>query len=169
MTDIITEVFKYQKGWTGGLPETPCGSGSTLAHTKQQREWIPVIIEQYGIKSIADIGAGDLNWIKQTDLRAVEYTAYDLVPRDPSVVQFDLIKEIPPRVDLIMCLWVLNHLPYEHCQQAIENLKASGAKYLMMTDRPRYHKDQPPEIHMEAVEELILKGTTKDSIKLIAL
>lgn len=169
MSDIITEVKKYQKGWTGGLPETPCGSGSMLKNTAAQRKWIPEVIKKYGIKSIADIGAGDLNWIKQTDLGDVEYTAYDLVPRDPSVKPFDLIKEVPPKVDLIMCLWVLNHFPYKHCQQAIENLKASGAKYLMMTDRPRYHKDQPPEIHMEAVEEIIIKGSTKDSIKLIKL
>lgn len=169
MSDIITEVKKYQQGWTGGLPETPCGAGSTMRETKKQREWIPKIIERYNIKSIADIGAGDLNWIKHTDLSGVEYQAYDLVPRDPSVVKFDLLQEIPPKVDLIMCLWVLNHFPYDHCQKAIENLKASGAKYLMMTDRPRYHKDQPPEIHMEPLEKIILSGTKQDSIMLIKL
>ena len=169
MSDIITEVKKYQKGWTGGLPETPCGSGSRLKDTAKQREWLPEIIEKYDIKTIADIGAGDLNWMAKTDLRGAEYTAYDLVPRHDSVKPFDLVQEIPPKVDLILCLWVLNHFPRDHCKQAIKNLKASGAKYLMMTDRPKWHSDQPEEIQMEAIESIVVLERTGDSIKLIKL
>ena len=169
MSDIITEKAKYQKGWTGGLPETPCGHGSKMSSTKVQREWIPGIIEKYGIKTIADIGAGDMNWIKNVDLGGSDYTPYDLVPRKDGVHQFDLIQEVPPKVDLIMCLWVLNHLPFDHCRQAIANLKASGAKYLMMTDRPRWHEEQPPEIVMDSLESIIIRPTTKDSLKLVKL
>jgi len=168
MSDIITEVDKYKKGWTGGLPETPCGHGSKLFVTKKQREWIPEIVEKYGIKSIADIGAGDMNWIKKTDLGDVKYIPYDLVPRLPEVQKFDLVQEIPTKVDMIMCLWVLNHFPYEHCQQAIKNIKASGAKYLMMTDRLRYREDQPPEIEMPYIDRLMLNDKG-DSIMLIDL
>lgn len=157
MSDIITEVDKYKRGWTGGLPETPCGSGSRMRETTQQREWIPQVIKKYGIKSIADIGAGDMNWINKTDLCGVDYTAYDLVPRNSSVKRFDLVQEVPPKVDMIMCLWVLNHFPFDHCRQAIKNLKASGAKYLMMTDRLAYRKDQPPEIDMPYIERITLK------------
>ena len=124
MSEIITEVAKYVKGWASGLPETPCGNGSRLNTTKAQREWIPRVISRYGIKTVADIGAGDLNWIAGINLGDVEYTPYDLVPRKPGVIQFDLIHEIPPKVDLIMCLWVLNHLPYDHCKQAIREHKS---------------------------------------------
>lgn len=168
MTDIVTEVDKYKRGWTGGLPETPCGHGSLISTTTAQREMIPVLIEKYGIKTIADIGAGDMNWIKKIDLSHVKYTPYDLVPRLPEVQKFDLIQEVPKKADMIICLWVLNHLPYDHCQQAIKNLKASGSKYLLMTDRLRYRKDQPPEIEMPYIERLMLneKG---DSIMLIDL
>ena len=35
---------------------------------KEAAGGIPQIIEKYGIRSIADIGAGDLNWIKTMDL-----------------------------------------------------------------------------------------------------
>ena len=72
------------------------------------------------------------------------------------VVEFDLLKESPPPADLILCLWVLNHFNLESCRQALANLKASGSKYLMMTDRPIWHHEQPPEIVMEYVEELKL-------------
>lgn len=168
MGDLITQVDKYKKGWTGGLPETPCGHGSKLAVTTAQREWIPRIIEKYGIHTVADIGAGDMNWIKKTELGDIEYTPYDLVPRLPEVKPLDLVTEVPPHVDMIMCLWVLNHFPYEHCQAAIQNIKDSGSKFLMMTDRLRYRKDQPPEIAMPFIEKLKLneKG---DSIMLIDL
>lgn len=168
MTDLITDVKKYKQGWTGGLPETPCGHGSKIRVTKKQREWIPEIIKKYGIKSISDIGAGDLNWIKETDLDGVDYTPYDLVPRLPEVVEFNLVEEVPAKVDMIMCLWVLNHFPYDSCLQAIQNIKDSGAKYLMMTDRLRYRKDQPDEIVMPFVERLVLNDKG-DSIMLIDL
>ena len=168
MSDIITQVDKYKKGWTGGLPETACGSGSRLSKTIKQRKWIPYIIEKYNIKTISDIGAGDLNWVKKMDLSGVEYTPYDLVPRHPDVIEFDLIQHVPPKTDLILCLWVLNHLPFEHCQHAIKNIIDSGSKYLMMTDRPRYHADQPPEILMDAIEAMPLNDKG-DSIRLIKL
>lgn len=167
MGDIVTEVAKYKKGWVGGMPETPCGSGSTMKETRQQREWLPAMIDKYGIRTVADIGAGDLNWIKTLDWD-VEYTPYDLVPRQPEVQPFDLIKQVPPQVDLILCLWVLNHLPFEHCRAAIKNLKSSGAKYLMMTDRPIWREEQPPEIDMPFIEEIVLNGK-QDSIRLVLL
>lgn len=167
MSDVIRDIQKFHKGWHSGLPETPCGFGSKLSNTRRQREWIPRIVSQYGIKTIADIGAGDLNWIKHIQWD-VEYSAYDLVPRHPDVEQFDLVKQIPPKVDMLMCFWVLNHLPYEDSQKAIENLKASGSKYLMMTDRPRWREEQPPEIQMPYLEKIVL-NEKEDSIILIEL
>lgn len=168
MTDFITEIDKYKKGWTGGLPETPCGHGSKLSSTEKQRQWIPGILEKYNIKSIADIGAGDMNWITHINMGDIEYQAYDLVPRHKSVKEFDLIQQVPPKVDLIMCFWVLNHMPLEHCRQALKNLKASGSKYLMMTDVPRYRKDQPEEIGMPYIE-MLDNGDLLGTVKLIEL
>ena len=31
MNDIVTNPDKYKQGWTGGLPETECGSGSKIS------------------------------------------------------------------------------------------------------------------------------------------
>jgi len=63
---------------------------------------------------------------------------------------------------------VLNHMPYEDSQYAIRNIKASGSKYLIMTDRPIWHHEQPPEIQMEYLEELKL-NSKGDRILLIEL
>ena len=165
--DVVC-VERFSKGWSGGLPETKCGAGSTLKNTEQQRKWIPKIIEKYAIGSIADIGAGDLNWIREMDLSGVDYSAYDLVPRAKGVTQFNLVEQVAPRADMIMCLWVLNHLPMEDSRNAISNLKASGSKYLLMTDRPKWHSEQPDEIHMPHIEELVLNDR-RDRLVLIEL
>lgn len=157
MSDIVTDLEKIKRGWHGGLPETPCGYGSTMEATKAQREWIPKIVKKYRIKTIADVGAGDLKWFStMTFPKTVRVSHYDVYPRKPEVIEFDLLKESPPASDLILCLWVLNHFDMPSCRTAIENLKNSGSKYLMMTDRPIWHREQPPEIVMEYVEELKL-------------
>jgi hypothetical protein len=170
VSDIIGDRAKFSAGWQGGLPETPCGSGSTMARTRAQRAWLPGMIERHRVRSIADIGAGDLNWIQATAIPAgVAYTAYDLVPRHPRVQPFDLVTTVPPPVDLIMCLWVLNHLPYAAARQAIANLRASGARLLLMTDRPRWHHEQPPDIHMPHLETLDLGTDAGDRLLLIDL
>lgn len=167
-TDIVYDVGKYREGWHGGLPETPCGFGSRLDQTVEQRAKIAEWLERYDIKSIADIGAGDLNWIRHMDLSGIDYRPFDLVVRDASVTRFDLLQEVPPAVDCIMCMWVLNHFDFDQCRTALKNIRESGAKYLIMTDRPQWHSEQPPEIQMQALDALLLneKG---DRIKLIRL
>lgn len=173
MSDIITDKEKFIKGWEGGLPETPCGSGSTLSFTKPQRDWIPKIVEKYNIKSIIDVGAGDLNWwplMKLPEDVRVEHV--DLVPRHKDVWQLDLVNEVPPKFDLIVVLWVINHLPYEHALSALRNIKASGCRYLMTTDRPIWHKEQPPvvrEMSTNALEQLIVRPEKDDKIILVDL
>lgn len=170
MSDIITDDSKWKKGWKGGLPETPCGMGSRVSETKLQRDWIPKMIRKYKIKTIADIGAGDLNWIKEIKMpKSWKYTPYDLVPRHPDVIKFDLLKETPPKVDLILCLWVLNHLDYNNALLAWNNLKASGAKYIMMTHRPIWAHEQPKELYVTPLETLIIREEKQDQIRLVRL
>lgn len=169
MSDIITNKKKFIKGWKGGLPETPCGHGSLLSSTEKQRAWIPQIIDRYNIKSIVDIGAGDLNWISCTDLRGASYKAYDLVPRRPDVIEFDIVKNPAPRADLVICLWVLNHLPFNSARAAYNHLRANTHSLLMITDRPRYYADAPPELNDPACVEKLILNSKGDSIRLIQL
>jgi len=167
-TDIVSDPEKYARGWTGGLPETVCGHGSLLSVTTEQRQWIPAVLRKHGIKSVADIGAGDLNWIQHTDLSGIDYKPYDLIPRHADITRFDILKDPIPEVDCIMLLWVLNHFPYDACKLALDRILSSGTKYLLMTDRPKWHAEQPPSIQMQALDALLLneKG---DRIKLIRL
>jgi len=136
MSDLVTNLEKYKTGWTGGLPETPCGHGSKLSTTVKQREWIPKIVDRYNIKSISDIGAGDLNWISKIKFGIdVNYKAYDLVPRHKNVNSFNLLNSVPPKSDLLICLWVLNHFSKKDHTKGFNNLMKSNSKYLLITQR----------------------------------
>ena len=155
MTDTITDQKKYIKGWTGGLPETPCGFGSKIRQTAKQREWIPQIIKLHGIITVADIGAGDLNWINQMTLPlGTEYSAYDLVPRQPSVKQFNVLEDDCPKADLLMVLWVINHFPVDMMKIAIDNVLSSGSKYLLMT----YDSRLPDFMDLPFIDEIKLRA-----------
>ena len=156
--DLITDPAKYERGWKGGLPETPCGFGSRLRETAVQREWIPRMVAKYGIRTISDIGAGDLNWIKQVEWPyPVKYKAFDLVPRHHTVTQFDIIKDYPFPVDLVMCLWVLNHLPEDDARQALKNLTGAGSTarstYLMIT----YESRQWDFTDLPAIDSVVIR------------
>jgi hypothetical protein len=132
--DIIYNQRKYQKGWSGGLPETVCGSGSKLGNTQIQRDWIPAMVSKWRIQDIGDIGAGDLNWMRRMEWPdGCTYTPYDLIPRHPEVTTLDIVSQVPPRHELLMCIWVLNHFPKENARQAVHNLMASGCRYLLIT------------------------------------
>lgn len=135
--DVITDVSKYQRGWAGGLPETQCGFGSRVAETGKQRDFLHRIVKDYGIKTVADIGAGDLNWIQHMQW-GVQYQGYDLVPRHPDVQAFNLLEEVPPKSDLLMCIWVLNHFTEDQAQVAFRHLMQSRSRYLVMTYDSRH-------------------------------
>jgi hypothetical protein len=136
MNDIVRDANKWQNGWIGGMPETPCGAGSQVARTVKQRAALARWTREHGIFTVADIGAGDLNWSRLIDWPpGLRYSAWDLVPRDPSVIEFDLVREIPPKVDLLMCVWVLNHFPQRDAKEALRNLRLSGSQFLAYTWR----------------------------------
>lgn len=119
--------------------------------TRKQQRWIPQIIKLHGIVTVADIGAGDLNWMSRVLLpKGTQYTAYDLVRRHPAVREFDMLVDEVPQVDLLICLWVLNHMPDEDAGLAYTRLLNSGSTYLMMTHRESY----PDWVDEEIIERL---------------
>lgn len=150
MPDLVSNEDKWKEGWHGGLPETPCGYGSKLSATRKQREWIAAVVKRHEIKTVTDIGAGDLNWVRAVNWD-VEYKAYDIYPRHSSVVKLDITKESPEPADMVMCLWVLNHLDPDAQIASLMNIVSSGSKYLMLTKRKHEQWDITG-----ALEEIVL-------------
>lgn len=126
---------RMANGWRMGRPFTACGNGSTLEATAKIREWLPRIVEKYGIRSVVDAGAGDMAWLPYMKWD-VAYQPFDLIPRSPEVAQIDITTELLPRADAILCRHVLNHLA-ERIEQTLQNLLNSGSTYLIATQYDR--------------------------------
>lgn len=124
--------------WKSGLPETPCGAGSKVENTKMVRKLIPQIVRSYGIKSVADVGCGDQNWVHKglpdAATSGIRYVGFDIKPRFNGIQFLDVTQEVlPDEFDLVLCIYVLNHLPPARAEQALRLLKMSGSKYLLMS------------------------------------
>ena len=120
--------------WESGLPETPCGRGSMMKNTEFIRAWLPEIIDKHGIFGIADIGCGDQNWIHRCLPAGIDYDGYDVKPRRQDVTEFDASREVLPwKYDLVLCIYVLNHMRPDMAERALRLIKESGSKFLIMS------------------------------------
>jgi len=140
MSDRIllgTEIF--EQGWPGN--DTVCGWGSTMEHTTTIRAMLPRLIERYNIKSIADVGCGDLFWMQHVDLKGAKYIGYDIYERStwPELKEkgwdlrlADIVSDPLPKIDLTIVRDVFIHLPNWAVLKALENIKANS-KYLFAT------------------------------------
>jgi len=104
------------------------------------RDLLPQLVRKYGIRTVADVGAGDMNWMSTIEWDA-DYTPYDLDPYDDRPIKFNCIEQVLPKAyDLVMCMYVMNHFKDEfglsqmdYIRIALDNFKLSGARYLLAT------------------------------------
>jgi hypothetical protein len=125
--------------------ESKSGGGSTLKQTETIRRELPLLFDTLHIKSILDVPCGDFNWMKEVELGDREYIGCDIVPsvieeniekytdNHRSFMILDLITDFLPQCDLILCRDCLVHFPVDMIKEAIKNMKASGAIYLLTT------------------------------------
>lgn len=140
-------IARMAMGWARGnmKAESQCGTGSHKTAARDARRWLERIAEEFEIKSVADVGAGDLNWIVDTKWDLDAYYGLDCYPRHEDVKFFDGTKEVPPKVDLILCRQVMIHLPQERFVSMLRNFKDSGSTYLAATTW-----DHPTKIDYDA-------------------
>ena len=120
-----------------------CGKGSLLDNTAEIREFIEKIIKEYNIKSINDAACGSFNWMSEVNLTGVKYVGFDIDSglldknreRYPEVGfrNFDIVGQILPRADLIICRDVLFHLLDIDVITVINNFRKSKSRFLLAT------------------------------------
>ena len=132
----------------GGSAETVSGPGSCRDNPMVEKALVGLtdVIEQFGIKSIADIPCGDFNFIGDVIGKhpAIKYTGYDIVEdlvrlnseRNPGFefCVFDIVSDIPPQTDLVFCKELLIHLGNDDINKALSNIRNSGSKYFMASN-----------------------------------
>ena len=129
-----------------GSEESFSGTGSTLHYTENIRKELPLLFKEFSIKKIFDAPCGDFNWMRLLLPEVeIDYIGGDIVKplidelnrehaaNNISFLHFDLIKQIPPRVDLMICRDCLFHFSYENTRSVLENFLKSETKYLLTT------------------------------------
>jgi len=129
--------------FTGGLPETACGFGSTLRATETLRAELPKLLARLGTEVLLDAPCGDLNWMSTVDVRGVRYIGIDTSEenlkaaklRSPGLDlwRIDVVEQGLPLADTVLCRDFLQHLPTATAQRALENIRTTGAKWLLAT------------------------------------
>jgi SAM-dependent methyltransferase len=140
---LFTRYYETNK-W--GVTESLSGPGSTLEYTKNIRAKLPELIERLDVRSMLDVPCGDYNWFQHVE-RAdhVQYIGADIVRplvdanrakyanSNTSFEHLDVTKDRLPRVDLVLCRDLLFHLPNRKALEAVDNILASGCKWLLTT------------------------------------
>lgn len=163
-SNVFDKIYKYKR-WS--FNENPLsGEGSTLEATKETIKIIDNVIKKYNIKSIYDSACGDMTWMPyllklHPDIHYIggdvsEYVINMNKKRDGlkkyEFKVIDFSKDIIPKVDLILCRDVIQHLNSNSVLQGLHNFSKSNSKYLLITNYLKTTKEKS--------QETILSGYT---------
>ena len=140
---IFSEIYD-NNAWKN--EESKSGPGSTVKSTFKLIDALPSIFQTFNIKSVLDLPCGDFNWMKTVPMDNIEYTGADIVSnmitnnslKYPNVKfkVLDLLTDILPTVDLIICRDCLVHFSNHDVKRALFNICQSKSKYLLVTTFP---------------------------------
>ena len=142
--DVFTDI--YEKNYWGDI-ESASGPGSNMEETKVIRQELSHIVSSYRVLSLLDIPCGDFHWLKEANLGEVSYIGADIVNQlidnnkryensHRQFVRLNILKDRLPQVDLILVRDCLVHFSYSDIAKAVDNICASGSKYLLATTFP---------------------------------
>ena len=139
--EIFTEIMRTNH-WGGA--ESVSGIGSDSSQTAFLIPELESLLQRYHITSMLDIPCGDFNWMRKVSFDG-DYIGADIVPTLVEVNRLkyqsknrrfevlDITADTLPVVDLIFTRDCLVHLSVSEVFDALENIKASGATYLLAT------------------------------------
>lgn len=140
--DIFAEIYQHNV-W--GSNESISGTGSVLEQTAVIVDKLPKLLSNFNVKSMLDIPCGDFNWMKNVELKTVNYVGADIVEDiikknqanfqrfNVSFQKLNLLVEELPKVDLIFCRDCLVHFSFADIRNALQNINRSGSSYFLTT------------------------------------
>lgn len=129
-------------------PETRSGTGSSIDSTRVLREELPAALRELGTRVLLDAPCGDFAWIRRVDLSGVRYIGGDIVRTivtenqrtyaddTRSFTELDLVNDLLPEADTLLCRDCLVHLSYANIGSVLENVKRSKIRYMLLTSFP---------------------------------
>jgi hypothetical protein len=139
----VFEQMHWENVFAGG--ESVSGPGSSLEQTAEIRQRLPLLIADLDVKSLLDLPCGDFNWMRHVGFGVDDYIGGDIVPQliennrqlyaapHRRFMVIDLLHQLLPRVDLILCRDCLVHFSFAEITTALKNFKRSGSSYLLTT------------------------------------
>jgi hypothetical protein len=129
-----------------GAPTSVSGLGSEQAATATLAAGLPPLLRELKVTSLLDAPCGDASWIHRIDL-VVDYIGIDIVPAIVEGLQqraaagelsgryllADITRDPLPRADAVLCRDCLVHLSFANIRRALDNLRRSGAAWLITT------------------------------------
>jgi len=157
--ELYTKI--YNNNIWGGK-ESKSGKGSDLDQTKRIINRIPHLVKNYEIKSILDMGCGDLNWMKHVlyQLPGIKYTGVDIVDDlieknkinfpDYEFYALDIMKMNFDdfNYDLVICRDLLVHYSFNSIVAFLYRIANSSCKYLLTTTFIRHDRQNKKDIDL---------------------
>lgn len=146
---IFTSIWR-KNYW--GSDESLSGPGSTLSYTKEIRQELPVMFDDFGIKKVFDAPCGDMNWMQHVIEDAkISYIGGDIVgdiikknktkflSERVDFMQFDITENTFPEADVWLCRAVLYHLSNYDIYLSLQIFASSNIKYILTTSHITNH------------------------------
>jgi len=157
---VFTDIAQA-KAWGDG--ETISGPGSTADATATIRAALPPLLRSLasfsprpdfagrgaggeGAFTLLDAPCGDHHWMSRVELDGIDYIGADIVEPiittnrerfpDRRFERRDIIADKLPQADAVLVRDCLVHLPYHEIGRALQNIVASGARWLITTHFP---------------------------------
>jgi hypothetical protein len=119
------------------------GKMKSLSKYVKLKQQMPDIFKRYNIKTFTDCGCGNFYWLNTIDWVGIKYLGIDIVERliesnkkkypNFEFKYMNIVDEIPPQSDMLFIRSVFIHLTNKEILMALDNIKKSGSKYLMVT------------------------------------
>ena len=145
MQQVFEHIYR-NKVWKN--KESISGPGSNLANTEVVLRWLPRLIRDLEVRVLLDIPCGDFHWMKEMDLELDVYIGADIIEElmrtnlekyctpehtNRQFMTLDITSHSLPDADLIFCRDCLVHFSDVDVGRAINNIRRSGARYLLTT------------------------------------
>jgi hypothetical protein len=125
--------------------ESRSGWGSDPPYTKRLLHELPTILSKLAVRSLVDAPCGDMYWMRHLKARLSSYIGVDIVPELihtlkaqawPPEFHFqvgNIITDILPTADALLCRDCLVHLPFSDIAQATHLFRRAGFRYVIAT------------------------------------
>lgn len=140
--EIFSTIWRENR-W--GSAESRSGAGSELSATRAIREALPRIVRTRNVRTLLDAPCGDFHWMRRVDLGDCRYIGLDIVKSmieelqrtcargDRQFIHGNIIDGPLPPADLVLCRDCLFHLTDVQIFAAVEQFRATGARWLLTT------------------------------------